>query len=382
MGWAADRSAQGTVRPYYAGYLDGAVTELKGILSGVERNEPSQRGLNRAVRIAHSIKGNAAMYGEEALGEAAGRIEAALQAQMSQFDREATLGLLVGFIARAEGASRALDAPAADDMALPASVVPLQPAAPARPRERKRVLIAYSDPWICELLQSMIGEAFDVDVSQTVSGTIRKIAHRSPDLVVLEDRLGGQDGLDVVHHIRNSAALSAPDVYVAFEAGAPGRIAEGLGLGIAGFTDDKHQILDVAAFVTDRLGAAPQSVLVVDDDPLVRDLLARALRSDGVTVTTAADGIEALEALSGATPDLVILDRFMPRLEGGTVLYEMQSKINLKSIPVLVLTAMANHGEARSWFERGAADFIAKPFDPQEVVMRVRQHLGARKKRV
>jgi len=65
----------------------------------------------------------------------------------------------------------------------------------------------------------------------------------------------------------------------------------------------------------------------------------------------------------------------MPRLEGGTVLYEIQSKINLKSIPVLILTAMVNQGEATSWFERGATDFIPKPFDPEEVLMRVKQHL-------
>ena len=68
----------------------------------------------------------------------------------------------------------------------------------------------------------------------------------------------------------------------------------------------------------------------------------------------------------------------MPRLEGGTVLYEIQNKINLKSIPVLILTAMVNQGEAKSWFERGAADFIPKPFDPDEVVMRVKQHLETR----
>jgi len=119
-------------------------------------------------------------------------------------------------------------------------------------------------------------------------------------------------------------------------------------------------------------------VLVVDDDPVVRELLKQVLKSAGLKVDTVQDGLEALDYLSRETPDIVLLDRFMPRLEGGTVLYEIQNKINLKSIPVLILTAMVNQGEAKSWFERGAADFIPKPFDPEEVVMRVKQHLETR----
>ena len=98
----------------------------------------------------------------------------------------------------------------------------------------------------------------------------------------------------------------------------------------------------------------------------------------GLNVDIAGDGLEALNYLGQTRPDLVLLDRFMPRLEGGTVLYEIQNKINLKSIPVLILTSMVNHGEAKSWFERGAADFIPKPFDPEEVVLRVKQHLNKR----
>jgi len=120
--------------------------------------------------------------------------------------------------------------------------------------------------------------------------------------------------------------------------------------------------------------------LVVDDDPIVRDLLNHTLSSGGLKVDTACDGLEALTYLSTHTPDIVILDRFMPRLEGGTVLYEIQNKINLKSIPVLILTSMVNRGEAKNWFERGAADFIPKPFDPEEVLMRVQQHLDTSQK--
>jgi len=138
--------------------------------------------------------------------------------------------------------------------------------------------------------------------------------------------------------------------------------------------------LEIVDSARKYLDQPPQSVLVVDDDPMVRELLKHSLASGGLIVDTASDGIEALSYLSQKTPDLILLDRFMPRLEGGTVLYEVQNKINLKSIPVLILTAMVNRGEAKSWFERGAADFIPKPFDPEEVLMRVKQHLEAKQR--
>ena len=164
-------------------------------------------------------------------------------------------------------------------------------------------------------------------------------------------------------------------VFLAFDADTPEAIAQAISLGVDGFSEDKLEILDVVNSVRKLIHKPAKSVLVVDDDPVVQQLLTQALKSAGLNVDTAKDGIDALNYLSENTPDLILLDRFMPRLEGGTVLYEIQNKINLKSIPVLILTSMVNQGEAKSWFERGAADFIPKPFDPQEVVMRAKQHL-------
>ena len=158
----------------------------------------------------------------------------------------------------------------------------------------------------------------------------------------------------------------------------PEAIAEAISFGVDGFSEDKLEILDIVNSARAFIHKPAKSVLVVDDDPVVQQLLTQALKSAGLQVDTAKDGLDALNYLASTTPDLVLLDRFMPRLEGGTVLYEIKNKINLKSIPVLILTSMVNQGEAKNWFERGAADFIPKPFDPEEVVMRVKQHLDKR----
>jgi len=169
-------------------------------------------------------------------------------------------------------------------------------------------------------------------------------------------------------------------IYMAFGSESHEQVAKAISLGVSGFATDKHDILEIVNFVKTFFDEAPQSVLVVDDDPMVQALLKHTLSASGYRVSTASDGIEALDYLSQNAPDIILLDRFMPRLEGGTVLYEIQNKINLKSIPVLILTAMVNRGEAKTWFERGAADFIPKPFDPDEVLMRVKQHLEVKQK--
>jgi len=69
----------------------------------------------------------------------------------------------------------------------------------------------------------------------------------------------------------------------------------------------------------------------------------------------------------------------MPRLEGGAVLYQIQQEISLKSIPVMLVTAMTNKDDAITWLERGATDYITKPFNPDEIVLRAIRHLRVEK---
>lgn len=115
--------------------------------------------------------------------------------------------------------------------------------------------------------------------------------------------------------------------------------------------------------------AAPPRVLVVDDEPIVRDVLGRYLRLDGFDVEVVADGEAALAAADSRPPDLVVLDLMLPRLDGFEVFRRLRAKI---LCPVIMLTAKGGETERIVGLDQGADDYVSKPFSPREVVARVR----------
>jgi len=110
-------------------------------------------------------------------------------------------------------------------------------------------------------------------------------------------------------------------------------------------------------------------VLVVDDEEMVRDVLARYLERDGFDVDTANDGAAALEAIARDSPDLVLLDLMLPRVDG----FEVFRRIRGGRAPaVIMLTARGEETDRIVGLELGADDYVTKPFSPKEVVARVR----------
>jgi two-component system response regulator MprA len=111
-------------------------------------------------------------------------------------------------------------------------------------------------------------------------------------------------------------------------------------------------------------------LLVVDDDPSLREALALVLDLGGFDVTTAQDGREAIRTLADAAPDAVVLDVLMPGLDGLEVCRRMRAAGD--RTPVLMLTARAEVGERVAGLEAGADDYLAKPFAREELIARLR----------
>ncbi|HLU05712.1 MAG TPA: response regulator [Woeseiaceae bacterium] len=112
-------------------------------------------------------------------------------------------------------------------------------------------------------------------------------------------------------------------------------------------------------------------VLVVDDDPAVRDLMVRYLVKEGFRVRTASTGEEGLELARRLHPDAVTLDLLMPGLDGWSVLTQLKADDTLAEIPVVIVTILDNKDMG---YTLGAADYLTKPVDPQRLVSIMRQH--------
>ena len=116
-------------------------------------------------------------------------------------------------------------------------------------------------------------------------------------------------------------------------------------------------------------------ILLVEDDPSIREITALGLRAAGFTVETASDGVEGVERWRQDRPDLVLLDVMLPRLDGLEVLRAIRREA---TTPVVMLTARADTIDVVVGLESGADDYVRKPFEMPELVARVRAALRRR----
>ena len=116
-------------------------------------------------------------------------------------------------------------------------------------------------------------------------------------------------------------------------------------------------------------------ILVVDDEVDISTILTVTLRRAGYEVASAADGIEAIEAIKRRAPDLVLLDVMMPRADGLETLRRIREHPPTAEVPVIMLTARSRLTDKMKGFERGADDYVAKPFEPSEILARVAAQL-------
>lgn len=124
-----------------------------------------------------------------------------------------------------------------------------------------------------------------------------------------------------------------------------------------------------------------QTILVVDDDKEIARLLRSYLEKAGFDVRVAYDGETAVHALRREKPDLLLLDLMLPDMDGYDITRIVRGDANLQQIPIIMLTARVEDSDKIVGLELGADDYVTKPFNPAEVVARVRAQLRAHGRR-
>jgi DNA-binding NarL/FixJ family response regulator len=129
---------------------------------------------------------------------------------------------------------------------------------------------------------------------------------------------------------------------------------------------------DANAAATEQFLNAPPRVLLVDDEPGLRTAVQAYFEDEGFQVTTAQDGEEGWEKAQQELPDVVLSDVMMPRVDGFGLLARLRADERLGGTPVIFLTAKGMTADRIAGFRAGVDDYIPKPFDPDELVARVR----------
>jgi DNA-binding response OmpR family regulator len=118
-----------------------------------------------------------------------------------------------------------------------------------------------------------------------------------------------------------------------------------------------------------------RKVLVVDDDPGMREVFESILATEDVEVCTAVDGKDAVQKTLALNPDLILLDIGMPKLNGLTFCKAIRAGVATRNIPIIIVSSLTAAGRLEECMEAGADDFVGKPFQVEDVLIRVRAML-------
>jgi DNA-binding response OmpR family regulator len=260
-----------------------------------------------------------------------------------------------------------------------------------------RVLLVDDDPDMGRLLGTVLARSDrEIRIAMTARDAEIELGRDRFDLIILDLFLADEDGRRLLARWRAAPVTQQTPIFVlSAQLGAEIK-AECFSLGADSYFEKPFEPAVFAAAVASTLQRRPSQVLrlpaeppapppapplpardrpatilLADDDPLIASIVRHRLQKAGYRVDHAADGAAALRAVEGARPDLLILDLKMPELDGLGVLRQLRADERLRSLPVIILTALGDEEDVLRGFSAGADDYLAKPFSPAELAVRV-----------
>jgi CheY-like chemotaxis protein len=261
------------------------------------------------------------------------------------------------------------------------ALVPSVPASLARDRTAPLVLVVEDDPPIATVLRTYLeADGYRVELAADGHDAIQAARTLLPFAITLDISLPKLDGWSVLNALkRDPQTASIPVVVVSIVDNRD----FGLVLGATEYLVKPIDVERLRAVLRELDGArspGDNSVLIVDDDPALRDVLSSLLAEDGWKVATAADGEAALTAIQRSKPTAMVLDLMMPRVDGFEVLRSLRTSPTTCDLPVIVVTAKDLTDEDRERLARNAERVILKQAMPLETLRaEIRELLGARR---
>jgi len=246
------------------------------------------------------------------------------------------------------------------------------------------VLVIDDDAVVREVVSRFLNkEGFRVETAPTGDIGLQRARELSPDIITLDVMMPGMDGWAVLSALKADPDLSSIPVIMMSIVGDKNM---GFALGASDYLTkpiDRERLVSVLRkFECEATGC---TVLVVEDDPAAREVLARAVQREGWQVCEAENGRVALEQLAIETPDIILLDLMMPEMDGFEFLTEMRKRPHWADIPVVVITAMSLTNEDREKLnqqvqrilQKGAYSHDELLTEVQKLVVRVTERANA-----
>jgi len=222
--------------------------------------------------------------------------------------------------------------------------LPLTVAEPTRlvaPASKRSLMVPVIDDNVearQDISQYLRREGFRVETAESAQEGLLRVNELHPDLITLDMMMAGAEGWSLLHALKaNPASAQIPiiintlthDQNVGFMLGASEYLTKPV---------DRQRLVQVVNRY--RCPTGPCTVLVVDDDPLIRDMFSRALSKEHWQIAEAVNGKNALNEIAFGTPDLILLDLMVPEMDGFEFMIELRKNEAWRSVPVIIITAL------------------------------------------
>lgn len=233
------------------------------------------------------------------------------------------------------------------------------------------LLVLDDDPSILQLMRETFQNDARVVTGVNSTEALVLIQNEKPDLVLLDNLMpGGVSGLSLLEGLQSSPQLKNIPVIMISGSEKPEEVMRGLMAGAVDYITKPFDIFEMSAKVRKRLWRLQCQILIADDDESIRDLVRHKLKSAGCSTVCVSDGEQAWGILQNQPIALAVLDLMMPGFDGMALLRMMKADARFEDIPVVFLTARHMSADVLAGLNTGAADYITKPFNSDELVMR------------
>ncbi len=257
------------------------------------------------------------------------------------------------------------------------------------PHQHYRILVA-DDSKMMRLIVSRALKRVGWEVEEAENGAvvIRKALANPPDLILMDIAMPVMNGLEAMRMLRSYPVLRGTPVVILSSNGQPADVQEALASGAHSLLKKPIKDDQLVSHLVDVIGSNQQRaqvrtsieagcVLIVDDSRLIRTMVKRVLKELECELIEAENGEEAYQLAQKHRPDLILMDINMPVLDGLDATRLIRKDPNLKNTKIIALTSNAQLKDFGAALSAGMTDYLIKPFDKNQLLERVKHHLGA-----